>query len=64
MHYEVELGLVMGKRLRDLDVEDEQGAMGAISSESSRSGPNSIRHLDPHSDTMCYLRQATSSQST
>jgi len=32
MHYEVELGLVMGKNLRDLDEQDEKGAMGAISS--------------------------------
>ena len=32
MHFEVELGLVMGKRLRDLDEADEKGAMSAISS--------------------------------
>ncbi|KAL1603900.1 hypothetical protein SLS60_005492 [Paraconiothyrium brasiliense] len=30
MHYEVELGLVMGKTLRDLDPEDTKGAMDAI----------------------------------
>ncbi|KAF2750688.1 hypothetical protein M011DRAFT_437074 [Sporormia fimetaria CBS 119925] len=30
MHYEVELGLVMGKTLRDLDPEDTQGALDAI----------------------------------
>ncbi|KAF9735807.1 hypothetical protein PMIN03_005794 [Paraphaeosphaeria minitans] len=30
MHYEVELGLVMGKTVRDLDPEDTQGAMDAI----------------------------------
>lgn len=64
MHYEVELGLVMGKRLRDLDVDDEEGALGAISSESSRSNLRTIRLPDPHSDTTCYLRQTTSSQST
>ncbi|KAK7191798.1 hypothetical protein DPSP01_007165 [Paraphaeosphaeria sporulosa] len=30
MHYEVELGLVMGKTVRDLDPEDTKGAMDAI----------------------------------
>ncbi|KAF2442135.1 hypothetical protein P171DRAFT_433693 [Karstenula rhodostoma CBS 690.94] len=30
MHYEVELGLVMGKTVRDLDPEDTEGAMDAI----------------------------------
>ncbi|KAF1932438.1 uncharacterized protein M421DRAFT_417153 [Didymella exigua CBS 183.55] len=31
MHYEVELGLVMGRQVRDLREDDEQGAMDAIS---------------------------------
>jgi 2-keto-4-pentenoate hydratase/2-oxohepta-3-ene-1,7-dioic acid hydratase in catechol pathway len=30
MHYEVELGCVIGKELRDLPPDDEQGALGAI----------------------------------
>jgi len=30
MHYEVELGLVIGKTVRDLDPEDEKGALDAI----------------------------------
>ncbi|OMP87370.1 putative hydrolase, partial [Diplodia seriata] len=30
MHYEVELGLVMGKTLRDLHPDDEQGALDSI----------------------------------
>ncbi|KAF2253450.1 hypothetical protein BU26DRAFT_515804 [Trematosphaeria pertusa] len=30
MHYEVELGLIMGKTVRDLDSEDTKGAMDAI----------------------------------
>ncbi|MCJ1252625.1 hypothetical protein MMC24_000431 [Lignoscripta atroalba] len=30
LHYEVELGLVMGKEVRDLDASDEKGAMDAI----------------------------------
>ncbi|KAH8732947.1 hypothetical protein GQ44DRAFT_696708 [Phaeosphaeriaceae sp. PMI808] len=30
MHYEVELGLIMGKTVRDLDPEDTKGAMDAI----------------------------------
>jgi acylpyruvate hydrolase len=30
MHYEVELGLIMGKTLRDLHPDDTEGAMDAI----------------------------------
>lgn len=30
MHYEVELGLIMGKTVRDLHPEDTQGALDAI----------------------------------
>lgn len=32
LHYEVELGLVMGKTVRDLDPEDTQGALDSIES--------------------------------
>lgn len=32
LHYEVELGLVMGKSVKDLDPEDNKGAMDAIKS--------------------------------
>lgn len=38
VHYEVELGLVIGKTVRDLDPNDEQGALDAIQSESESSG--------------------------
>ena len=31
VHYEVELGLVIGKTVRDLREDDEEGALGAIS---------------------------------
>jgi hypothetical protein len=34
MHFEIELGLVMGKTLRDYDERDEQGAIDAIESTS------------------------------
>lgn len=34
LHYEVELGLVIGKTLRDLDPKDEKSAFEAIESES------------------------------
>jgi 2-keto-4-pentenoate hydratase/2-oxohepta-3-ene-1,7-dioic acid hydratase in catechol pathway len=34
VHYEVELGLVIGKTLKDLDPEDHQGALDSISSSS------------------------------
>lgn len=30
MHYEVELGLIMGKTIRDLHPDDTKGAMDAI----------------------------------
>ncbi len=32
LHYEVELALVMGKQVRDLDKNDEKGALDAIES--------------------------------
>lgn len=32
LHYEVELALIMGKEVRDLDEGDEEGALGAIGS--------------------------------
>ncbi|KAK3300051.1 uncharacterized protein B0H64DRAFT_315980 [Chaetomium fimeti] len=32
LHYEVELALILGKRVRDLNVQDEQGALDAIES--------------------------------
>jgi 2-keto-4-pentenoate hydratase/2-oxohepta-3-ene-1,7-dioic acid hydratase in catechol pathway len=37
LHYEVELGLIIGKTVRDLDPNDEQGALDAIQSEYNRS---------------------------
>lgn len=73
MHYEVELGLVMGKKLRDLDEHDEEGAMGAISSKFmwdmkaglwstyTASYSSRFRHVDSNK-TMLY--QTTSLQST
>ena len=30
LHYEVELGLIIGREVRDLDAKDEKGAMDAI----------------------------------
>jgi len=30
LHYEVELALIMGKEVRDLDANDEKGALDAI----------------------------------
>ena len=32
LHYEVELALIMGKEVKDLDAADEKGAMDAIES--------------------------------
>lgn len=34
MHYEVELGLVIGRKVQDLDPKDSQGALEAIECES------------------------------
>lgn len=34
LHYEIELALIMGKRVTDLDASDEKGAIDAIDSES------------------------------
>lgn len=34
LHYEVELALIMGKRLKDFNAQDEQAALDAIESES------------------------------
>jgi len=33
LHYEVELALIMGKQLKDLEASDEKGALDAIESE-------------------------------
>lgn len=32
LHFEVELALIMGKRVKDLDTADEKGALEAIDS--------------------------------
>lgn len=34
LHYEVELALILGKRLKDFNPEDEKAALDAIESES------------------------------
>lgn len=34
LHYEVELALIIGKKIKDLSPDDEQGALDAIDSES------------------------------
>ncbi|PKS06608.1 hypothetical protein jhhlp_007357 [Lomentospora prolificans] len=49
LHYEVELGLIMSKRLRDFDAADEKGALDAIESYllaidmTSRNGQNEAK---------------------
>lgn len=57
MHYEVELALVLGKRLKDLNPEDEKSALDAIESESRPNWPNS-------KSLMLNYAQATPSAST
>lgn len=39
LHYEVELALIIGKEVRDLDERDEEGALEAIESENRFSPP-------------------------
>lgn len=39
LHYEIELALIMGKRVTDLDASDEKGAFDAIDSERFPSAP-------------------------
>jgi len=48
MHYEIELGLIMGKTLRDFDEKDEQGALDAIESNTT-----------VHSSTFFFLAKPT-----
>jgi 2-keto-4-pentenoate hydratase/2-oxohepta-3-ene-1,7-dioic acid hydratase in catechol pathway len=50
LHYEVELALILGKRVRDLNAQDEQAALDAIESESFhlRGQYNQSPMTDPH----------------
>jgi acylpyruvate hydrolase len=36
LHYEVELALIIGKQVKDLDATDEKGALDAVESKSRR----------------------------
>lgn len=57
MHYEVELGLIMGKTLRDLHPEDTKGAMDAI-----RGKMKDVSYTE--NTELTFAPQATSSLST
>jgi 2-keto-4-pentenoate hydratase/2-oxohepta-3-ene-1,7-dioic acid hydratase in catechol pathway len=46
MHYEIELGLVMGKTLRDFDEKDEQGAIDAIESTTFSPHPDRLTAIE------------------
>jgi 2-keto-4-pentenoate hydratase/2-oxohepta-3-ene-1,7-dioic acid hydratase in catechol pathway len=48
MHYEVELGLVMGKTVRDLDPEDTKGALDSIEGVFYISRPSAPWAMAPH----------------
>lgn len=61
LHYEVELGLVMGKTLRDFDEKDEQGAIDAIESTSPLFPFSTEEH---EKQQRLQKPQATFSQST
>jgi 2-keto-4-pentenoate hydratase/2-oxohepta-3-ene-1,7-dioic acid hydratase in catechol pathway len=45
MHYEVELALIIGKQVKDLHPEDTEGALDAISGESSMLRKKRIRAM-------------------
>ena len=53
MHYEVELGLIMGKTVRDLHPEDTKGAMDAIE------GMSPIYHMLIYATTLILYRKNT-----
>jgi len=42
LHYEVELALIIGKQVRDLQAEDEKGALDAVESRHGRPRPYDI----------------------
>lgn len=56
LHYEVELALVMGKTVRDLDPNDEKGALDAIHSQSQATLPLIVYPLLVTNDVYCLLR--------
>lgn len=64
LHYEVELGLVIGKTVRDLDPNDEQGALDAIQSEYSiQSGSErAYRSVHPSGGPVDRLKQQVANQ--
>lgn len=47
LHYEIELALIMGKRVKDLDPSDEKGAIDAIDSESFLNAASAMGPLTP-----------------
>lgn len=50
LHYEVELALILGKRVRDLAAQDEQAALDAIESEFPLIHPSESY---PHDHAQC-----------
>lgn len=67
LHYEIELALIMGKKVTDFDAADEKGAIDAIDSKPCPSCLSSTCWPPSESIPMCILiahGQATPSQST
>lgn len=58
MHYEVELALVLGRRLKDFNAEDEKSALEAIESESSQ--PTLPALPSCHADTVLQAMPSAS----
>ena len=52
MHYEVELALIIGKQVKDLHPEDTEGALDAISGESSMFRNNRMRAMQQKSSIL------------
>lgn len=70
LHYEIELALIMGKKVKDLAPDDEQGALDAIESESTchlesnHPLPQAPHLPHPSSSLADQDQQATPCQST
>lgn len=61
LHYEIELALIMGKKVKDLAPDDEQGALDAIESEHIIHITAAVPSNQPASLTLSYLFSRTDS---
>ncbi len=57
LHYEVELALIIGKQLRDLQASDEKGALDAVESKQSAAAARGS-HPSCRAPPPCYRQMA------